>query len=194
MSTYISGTPESVAPLQAQLEAIYNHHPYARIVGSFGRAAMYAAYGWEAHPLDPVRDGSHLLRDIDLMSTAQAPRQELYETGPHHIDTRLSRFIEYGNPPALLHGSSRLEFDPKVARAVIRCSLGFPMRTFSVGTQLHIESLVVNRYAEKYIRSREYFATFAEWVRQNHPNEFLPDEYYEPFRELRRLNEADQIM
>ncbi len=155
---------------------------------------MYAEYGWDAPPLDPIREDSHLLRDIDLMSTVQAPRQGLYETWPHPIDVRLNSFIEYGNRPSLLHGSVRLEFDPKVALAVTRRKLGFPMRTFLVGTQLEIESLVVNPHGEKYQRSREYFAKFAEWVRENHPNEFLPDEYYEPFRELRRRNEADRNM
>lgn len=189
MSSYITGSEADLAAFRSQLETI-TQDKKTILVGSFGRAAMYAAYGWQVPPLALV-PRTQLFgkqhRDIDVMYLSSFVPNRITRTQPHEVDREMQEFWEPGKQPKLRTGNILIPVDPLVFKPVLRNLLGIPVQTFSVGTQLQFEHLAA-KDDPKYRRSYAAFQKFAAMVKKKHPQEFLPDSSYEPFLEYQRLH------
>jgi hypothetical protein len=198
----VVGTPQEQAAFATQLSRIYEELPQVVIGGSIGRAAVYASYEYAAAPDLVLRDPSTPAgyRDLD---TFFMPPDGVFRYGnsfinpepQHPIDVGLSSYLrQTGDGPILQGGTDvdtfQLPVSPTVLEPVTRMLAGVPVRTFSVGTQLHVEKLVAGGAApaEKVIRSTAVLRAFANEVMAQAPDEFADSALYVPFAEHRERN------
>jgi hypothetical protein len=126
-------------------------------------------------------------RDIDVMMfplNAATPRVRCLR--PHPIDTEAGFILDGCGRLAI--GRSSVAVDSAVfAMATRNINVhGSPVkvRTFRVGTLLHIQQLIARLMGDedkKYSYSHQSFADFAQAIAARHPEEFLPPTLYEPF-------------
>jgi hypothetical protein len=195
----IEGTRREKKALAKQLGALYEYAPDIVLSGSFGRAIMYCAFGYEAAPPLPLKD-TRYYRDLDIcFAPSTHIKAELWE--PHPLDRNLSHFVDHtedGNGLLYAYAGGGRTPTPvpvrgEVLRPVRREFLGAAVLTFAAGTQQQMEKLVPpsikhNEANEKCARSAAVFADFADSIRAAHPEEFLPPECYAPFDEVSALN------
>lgn len=171
------------------------------VIGSMGRQAMYSELGWNPAPLAlrHMNNADQPLRDIDIITPRRPVKDEDW-CGPHPIDLGLTLDIfdvtDYRSPA--LYGprgdeeARRFPLHVEVIKRRRRSLGGAPIGTFLVGTHLLFEQLVAAREAychddqaatAAYTPALEEFARFADSIRETHPNEFLPNELYQPFHD-----------
>lgn len=195
MRSYITGSAEDLANFNAQLEHLYNR-PGLVVAGSIGRAAIYSQFNWETEPL-PLRtddDPDAGLRDIDVI-TARRPLVEEDFGTPHLVEDGVADwFDEYSKRPSLMlsilgRGIQLFPVDAKLLSRRNRQLDGRLVRTFPVGTLLAYQQfveadMVATGYPSlKHGAAHQEFRVFAETIRDTHPDEFHPDELYQPFRD-----------
>jgi|GEM_PF-2056419 len=200
---YIAATPEDRATFDYQLRCLYGQRSIT-LMGSVGRQALYAAFDWDVPPL-VIRNEHGVLRDIDVVTPQHlvAPDQ-----GPHNVDTGLNYLfrLTIGNEkraPSLWDAENcqAMPIDPQVIRRQSRWLEDIPVHTFKLSTHWYLErlasatekaeergsggiSLITPEQQAAYDASLAQFETFIDAMREQHPNEFLPEEHYEPFRQL----------
>ena len=197
MRSYITGSAEDLANFTAQLEHLYNR-PGLVVAGSIGRAAIYSQFKWETQPL-PLRphgedDPDAGLRDIDVMTARRPLTEEDFGT-PHPVEDGVADWLdEYAAQPSLMLNilGRRIQLFPIDGRLLKPCTRqldGRPVRTFPVGTLLAYQQFVeadmtaTGYFSPKHAASHQEFRVFAETIRGTHPDEFHPDELYQPFRD-----------
>lgn len=188
MSEVLRGTPDQLAAWRLQAESLHAIGSLV-IVGSFARAAMYESMSWPVPAMSLEQHSPHppygvlRLRDFDVVSPLGyiEPLLEHQQT-PHPVDTVLHRQLfthtggyRFGIP------EKNAPVAPEVFAMRIRTLAGANIRTFTIGTQVHLND-IYGGGPLKYRMANERFKRFATEMRQTHPDEFLPDEAYGPLR------------
>lgn len=197
MRSYITGNAEDLVNFNAQLEHLYNR-PGLVVAGSIGRAAIYSQFNWETEPLSlrpyDRDDPDAGLRDIDVITARRPLAEEDFGT-PHVVEDGVADwFDEYAEQPSLMLNilGREIEFFPIDAELLsprTRQLDGHLVRTFPVGTLLAYQQFVeaymtATGYPSlKHAAAHQEFRVFAETIRTTHPDEFHPDELYQPFRD-----------
>jgi hypothetical protein len=63
-----------------------------------------------------------------------------------------------------------------------RMLAGVPIRTFAIGALQVLNNIYGNRNSTTYQSTSDAFDRFADAMRDEHPDEFLPNDAYEPLR------------
>lgn len=198
MSEVLRGTPDQLAAWRLQAENLHAIGSLV-IVGSFARAAMYESMSWpvpamslEQHSPRPPY-GVLQLRDFDVISPLGhiEPLFQHQQT-PHPVDTVLHRQL-FTHAGGYRFGTSdqNVPVAPEVLATRVRRLAGAHIRTLTIGAQVYMDNIYGGK-ALKYRMATERFERFAAEMRQTHPDEFLPDEAYEPLRLFSRWRTKDQ--
>lgn len=198
---YVSGSAEDREALRDRLAQIYKLSNFV-VIGSIGRQAMYASFGWNVEPLSlrqvvPFLSANGLehlseLRDIDAVCPA---RKTPAPYGLYDLDTQADLVFgvrEARQPYTIWDESTKKDIliEQRVVRPRTRLLDGMPVRTFSVGTHWRFEQYlrsVLPSHPDKqckYDHALQAFGEFAEAMHEQHPREFLAPEYYEPFQQV----------
>lgn len=148
----LSGYPEQLAQVSRQFEGLYQTEDLV-VIGGFGAAALYQAFGWKAPPLS-LLDEERRFRKIEVMTTTHSITDDEYKKAlgllEIYPDTE-SNYFEFEQPgaPALLgptYGGvgqgTRYLFDPAILRPRERELDGIPVRTLSIGAHLLVTKLI----------------------------------------------------
>lgn len=188
----VHGNPEQLTSWQAQANRLYDIESFV-IIGSIARVATYATFGWEGQPLsleyhNPYWPFSLRLRDFDgVLPFGKGDVEQLNESGEYPVDLTIHRqfFNHRGGYRFGIQGQG-MPVRPEVFTTRTRLLAGVPIRTFAIGTLQHLNNLYGGNGLTKYLKASEKFDQFADAMRDEHPDEFLPDEAYEPLRMFRR--------
>ncbi|HSX34876.1 MAG TPA: hypothetical protein VLF62_04500 [Candidatus Saccharimonadales bacterium] len=205
----VRGTVGDKTAWAGQMRTIYERFPDGLVIGSFGRAAMYAAYGWQAKPVNlryspreirvneiDVETSDDTRRDIDLIGARYMLDFDADCLDPYPVDQRMDIYMVRTEDPAVveLEGISReetLSFQASAELFTPRTRIldGVLLRTPLVGVQQQIESIVgvgilPPEQQAKYNASQTEFDEFAAYVHTVAPQEFLPDSVMAPLVEL----------
>jgi hypothetical protein len=196
-----------------QMRSIYERFPNGLVIGSFGRAAMYAAYGWQSKPVGlryspqeikvneiDVQTPLDTLRDIDLIGARYMLDFDADCLDPHPVDQAMDIYVGHTEDPARLKlggitraGSFFIDASAELLTPRTRLLDGVLVRTPLVGVQQQIEHIVGQDVLPpgqqaKYNASQAQFDEFAASIRATTPEEFLPNDVMAPLVDLALRN------
>lgn len=201
MNRYLSGSPEAVEHCGEILG--YFQKAGIGVVGSFGRLATFADAGIEVPPLEvmwwnPEDPARTLYRDIDALpqnETQYKAIQVLRERTWHNIDVSLAGYFDMATSQIYYYANgcfNGIPVEPEALRLHERDMDGIRVLTFSGGTLEAIMApwIVIDpAKADRHARIAKQMKPLFAHLRQERPDEFLPTEAYEPFKEVTEKGE-----
>lgn len=201
MNRYLSGPPGTVEHCGEILG--YLQKAGIGVAGSFGRLATFADADIEAPPLEvrwwqPEDPARTLYRDIDVVLQNKNHTRVvrgLHELTHHIIDVSLSPHFDISGSQIRYYKAGRfysVPVEPETLRLYERDMDGIRVLTFSGGTLeatmapwVATDPAKAGKHARIAMQIKPLFAR----LRQERPDEFLPAEVYEPFREVTEKGE-----